>query len=157
MVDNEFTLPSGAKLLVGLAPFVDAKRLHDKILRSLVGKGVGGLDLKALRDINTAGSVVMDALMQVASDTDVENAIFECAKRSLYSHDGNDGTRIKVDRILFDDPVAGEKARGDFYAICFKIMEVNLKPFLMAITSLLQTQPEMIAAFQELKSKQTKP
>ena len=156
MENREFSLASGAKLLVGMAPFIDAKRLHDRVLQALVGKGVGGLDLKSMHDTSSVGTAMLDALMNIASNTEVESAVFECAKRSTYSHNGSDGARVVVDRTLFDDPVAGEKARGDFYMICAKIMEVNLLPFLQAIISSLKGRPEMIASIQALTSKPTK-
>lgn len=156
MEDRDFTLGSGAKLWISLAPFADAKRLHDKLLQALVGRGVGNIDLKAFQDPDKAGSAVMDALMQVASNKEVEDAIFDCAKRALYSHDGSEASRSKVDRTLFDDPAAGEKAREDFYPICFKVIEVNLKPFLQAIFSVLKAQSGMIAGIQASISKQTK-
>lgn len=156
MEDRDFTLASGAKLKVSLAPFVDAKNLQDKILQALTGNGVGSIDMKIFQDPEKAGSAAIDIAMRVAANKEVESAVFECAKRALYSYDGNEMNRSKVDRSLFDDEAAGMRAREDFYPICLKIMEVNLKPFLQAIISLLKAQLGMIANIQSLQSGQTK-
>lgn len=145
---QEFPLDSGAVLHVTIAPWPDAKRLHNELLRALKGTGVGALDLNQLKGAMSAGklqdaallNLIADRLMELAASDAVEAAIFKCAERVLYKATGTDGAPIKVSRLLFDDPVVGTQARGDFYAICWRIIEVNLRPFLAAILSAFEAR-----------------
>lgn len=138
---REFALSSGAVLLVSMASFQDAKRLHNEVLRALRGTGAGELDLAALKDAFSTGkfkdggdavNMVVDRVMTLAASDEVQAAIFACAKTAVYKPDN---AMIKVTPAMFDDVQFGERARGDFYQICMKVMEVNLSPFFKAIFS----------------------
>lgn len=141
---REFSLSSGAVLLVSMAPFQDAKRLHNEVLRALRGTGAGELDLTALKDAFSGGkfkdggdavNMVVDRVMTLAASEEVQAAVFKCAERAVYKADGTDQSSLKVTPALFDHGQFGERARGDFYQISMKVLEVNLGPFLAAIFS----------------------
>jgi len=76
----------------------------------------------------------LDMVMSAAASPEVENAVFKCAERALYTPAGEDAPR-KVLRGLFDEGEAGHKAREDYYAICARVVEVNVLPFLAPIFS----------------------
>ena len=123
-MDKVFMLSSGVELKVSSAAFVDANRLKNALLSAARGmKGlddslVGGLGGIANMDLGP----VLDAILGAATSPEVEQALFKCAERALYDN-------IRVNVALFDDPQIGEKARGDYYEIALKIIEVNCRPF----------------------------
>ncbi len=152
MDQGEFKLPSGASLVINVAPFVDAKRLHNEIIRALRGGGIGDLDMFKLKDAfaagklkeSSVGSVLVDRIMSLAASDELEAAIFKCAECSVYRTEDGD---VRVTRKLFDDGKLGTQARGDYYAICIKIVEVNFGPFLKAIFSAFEARArEKVAA-----------
>lgn len=105
----EFVLGSGNKLVVSMSPFSDGNELRKSVSRCMTRCNI--------KEIAKDESV-----LQLMSDDDVEKWIFVCAKASTYNG-------IKVNRDLFDDPKLSVQARGDFFEIVSKIMEVNLNPF----------------------------
>jgi hypothetical protein len=141
---KRFGLPSGAALVVTVAPFRDAWALTKAALRSL--KGGSPIASEALsKDFKSMGAAaaavpgVLDRLISLATSEEVEALAFECAKSVLYIPPGSVPSfpGIRVDRDLFDDPVHGEAARGDLAMILMRIMEVNCKPFLARALSAL--------------------
>jgi hypothetical protein len=129
-MDNQFTLGSGATLKVTIAPFKDANNLKNALLSA--AKGMTGLDESI---IGAAGLKEMDlgpilnAILNAATSTTVEQAMFDCAIRATY----ND---VRVNRELFDDQKIGQQAREDYYEIALKIIEVNCTPFFKRVASL---------------------
>ena len=143
---KEYSLPSGSVLLVSRADFGDANRLKNEVLRAFKGQGVGELDLAKLKEVftsaNPAKSAVLlntlvDRVMTLASSDEVEAAIFKCATRSVYKAEGKDQN---VTRKLFDDADIGERARGDYFVICARIIEVNVGPFFAPIFSAFEAR-----------------
>jgi len=152
---NEYTLASGATLMVGVAPWKDIKALHDAVLNEIRGQGVSGLDVVAIQkagttiaarmkgkaaDLEGAGpgfNHLADRVLGILASKAVEECIFKCAEKSIYRHDGTDESTIKVTKTMFDDPKIMEKARGDFYEIGYHVAEVNLRPFVKALSSAL--------------------
>lgn len=144
MSNNEFTLPSGAVLTVTPAPFSDAKRLQNEIIRAAKGTGVGEIDVAKLRTAfngqpEAALNMLAETLASVVSSEAVDAALMKCAERAVYRVDGSEAQR-KVDRGLFDDPVIGDQARGDYYSICMRLAEVNVVPFFKAIFSAFEAR-----------------
>ncbi len=122
---KEFTLKSGAVLAVTTAPFADAKGFQNEVFKAAQGQSLTGLEM-------------FDLAALVASSAPVEAAFFKCAGRALYKPDGTDGTAQKVTPALFDDPTYGEKARGDYHEIFGAVAEVNVRPFMPALFSVLK-------------------
>lgn len=137
---QEFDLPSGARLTISVAPFLDAKHLHDAILKALKGGGIAELDLSKLKDFKAGGAAVnmiAEKALAMASSPEVEAAVFKCGERALYTPAGS-STPMKVSKGMFDDGELGIKAREDYYLIAVRIIEVNFMPFLAPIFSALK-------------------
>lgn len=151
---KEFTLPSGAMLYVTPAPMRQAKALLDAILKETKGLSLKSdiLDTKlgSLKDNPEMFAQFLDKVVAVAISPEVENAVFECGHRAVYNG-------AKLTRDVFDDPNTGEKARGDYYAICMKIAEVNCLPFLATVFSGLKGFLEKAAENRASQLKQTLP
>ena len=122
---EDFVLPSGAKLNITYAPFKDARALHQSLL--LAVKGIPLSEKIFETDITS----FKDAAIMVASSPEVERNVWECAKRATYNG-------IRVQPELFDDAAMGQQAREDFYQICWRVIEVNCKPFFFQIFSQLK-------------------
>lgn len=135
MGNQEFSLPSGAKLNVTVAPFADASALLKAILRSVKGMALSTetlqMELGELRN-PAVFSQILDKILSVAVSDEVEEKLFRCFERSVY-----DG--VKVTKALFDDINLGERAREDYYTICMKVIEVNCSPFFKTAFSGLKT------------------
>ena len=128
--NNEFKLDSGAVLLVTMAPFEDTKDLHDCVIKAFLKAGI--------KEPNLNDMDMAPFILTAGSDKEVERCLFKCAERAVYRHDGSEAASVGVSKSLFDIPGVGEKARKDYYAIFFKIAEVNLQPFMQALFSVLQ-------------------
>lgn len=126
MADQDFDLPSGAKLHVSVAPFQDAKGLTKALL-----KATGGIKL-ADNPMEMDVSIIKDMLVSAATSDEVEASLFRCMERATYD-------KLKITPELFDDPAIGEKARRDYFSICSKIVEVNCLPFFDQTLSTLKT------------------
>lgn len=142
---HKFEMPSGATLVITVAPFADAWALMRSSLKTLKGMDLKPSDLKL--DINSlsgntsAFSLIVDRVVDFATSPEVEAAIWKCAQRALYIPAGSDvafpGT--KVSPHLFDDPEYGNSAREDYSKIVTSLLEVNCKPFLVkALSGLLK-------------------
>lgn len=127
----DFTLKSGASLIVTPASFDDANCLRKALLKATKGldipleflkngiAGIGNIELSSLTD----------PLIELLSSEDVENAIFKCATKAVYQNQ-------RVFKNLFDDAKIGEQAREDYHEIFLKIIETNCKPFFKQTFSL---------------------
>lgn len=127
-----FKMPSGAELRVGVAGFLAASELMTAVLNSLKGMALKPEDLKKdleeiKKDPNQLGPI-MDKLISVATSPEIRKGVFACASSAKYTPVPGKG-EISVDEELFDDPEYGTQAREDFYPICLRIIEVNVKPF----------------------------
>lgn len=122
---KEFVLPSGAKLVVTGAPFVQALALNKALMKAAKGLPMAADPLQM--DL----SVLKDAILGAATSDEVEAILFTCMERALYN-----GSR--VNRGLFDEPGAGEDARKDFYVIAWHVIEVNCGPFFVQTFSWLK-------------------
>ena len=129
--NNEFKMDSGAVMLVTMASFEDAKELHDAVVRSFLAAGGQEKDLTNMETLKL--------ILVSGANKEVERALFKCADRAIYKADGTDESAVKVNRGLFDLPKIGLQARAEYYPICMNIVEVNLKPFYLALFSLLKT------------------
>jgi hypothetical protein len=141
------TLPSGARLFVSPSSWENAKALHDAVLREMRGKvDVAGLDLDLVRSAFEERNVqafshLLDKVVGIACSKDIENAIFACAEKAIYQPGGEE-TSKKVSRVLFNDPDTRDQSREDYYAIAYHVAEVNLRPFVKALSSSLKALAE---------------
>ena len=136
-----FDLPSGARLAMNVSPFVDAWALMKASLKTLKGASIKSEDLQA--SVSTLASnpstfaFILDRLVEFATSPEVEQAIWKCARMSLYIPAGSpiEFPGMHVDTKLFDDQQYGNGAREDYAKIISCIMEVNCKPFLVRALS----------------------
>lgn len=138
---QRFEMPSGAVLMVTVAPFTDAWSLMKASLKTLKGMELKSEDLK--KEMNTLMSSpstissIMDRIVEFATSSEVEAATWKCAQRALYIPANSDPIfpGWKVDHNLFDNPDHGNSAREDYAKIVTAILEVNCKPFLVSALS----------------------
>lgn len=107
---SEFTLDSGAKLVVVPAMFKDGMPLAMAFIRALK---------KAEVDQNLE---IEEALDKVAVEEEIISKTMACSTRALWN-----GRHI--DDALFDDPRVGVQATSDFPKMLNIILMENLKPF----------------------------
>lgn len=142
---QKFELPSGAQLVVTVAPFADAWALMKAALKTLKGVELKPEDLKremgSLMDSPSAFAMILDRVVDFATSPEVEAAVWRCAQRALYIPAGSDVAfpGMKVSPSLFDDAEHGTAAREDYARMVAGILEVNCKPFLAkALSGLLK-------------------
>lgn len=118
---TEFIAPSGAKVVINVAPWVDAKILQKALLRELA----------------IAGEISLSAALMVAASDPVEKAMMVCLSRCLYNNQ-------KIIDATFDKP----EARADYYEIVLACGKENLGPLAESLRSkfaehgLLKTQAD---------------
>jgi len=154
---QEFDLPSGAKLYVSVASFAQIKALHDAVFMELRGKGIGSLDVVSIQKTMLGSSdqglnVLADKFLGLASSKEVEAAVFSCAEKAVYRPDGTEASSVGVTKAIFDDPKTRDRAREDYYSITLNVAQVNLKPFLKALSSLFAARVDQSAATQKSSS-----
>lgn len=111
MANQEFTLKSGTILKVTSAPFEVAVGLMEAVKRATRGE-----------------SLELDVTDVALANPDVRKALYPAFDLVLWD-------TYRVGANLFDHPKVGEKARGDYFEICARVIEVNIKPFFLTISS----------------------
>lgn len=141
----KFTMPSGAVLVVTMAPFADSMALMKASMRTLKGMELKPEDLKREMEdfLRSPGaiSLMLDRVVEFATSPEVETAVWRCSQRALYIPLGSpvEFPGHRVGPALFDDPEHGHAARGDFAKIVTALLEVNCLPFLeKALSGLLR-------------------
>jgi hypothetical protein len=167
---QEFEMPSKAKLYVSIAEWDKVKALHDALAKELNGQGVSPAEVAAvLRTAKSYASKLPGAApagpddgdggaekltllallaskgLAVASSKEIETAIFACAEKAVYKHDGTVESSVPFKLNVpgynvFDNPKCRDKARLDFYEICNAVAEVNLRPFGEALFSMFMAR-----------------
>ncbi len=161
---KEYTLTSGATLLVSVSEYEKVMALHDALGAELRGRGVGSLDIGKIQQAiqakkkervaiaaglpveeSTEGddglNVIVDKILAVATSREFKAALFSCAEKAVYRPDGSEASSIQF-RLgtpgygVFDNPVCMTQAREDFYDICKAVAEENLRPFGKALFSM---------------------
>lgn len=127
MGDKDYTLSSGARLHVTVAPFADANALVKALAKCAKGLPLGEDPLKA------GVGVLKEMLIEAVVSPEVEAALSQCFSRCSY----NDR---KIDKTLMDDPAVGEQARQDYFEICWKVVEANCSPFFVKTFSALKAR-----------------
>lgn len=133
---KRFDLPSGAILVVNVAPFKDAWALMKASLKTLKGMNIDPemlkKDIKALSQNPSVISVFLDRIVEFATSPEVESALWQCAHRALYIPPGSpvEFPGEHINPQMFDSLEFGNQAREDYARIVAGIMEVNCAPFL---------------------------
>lgn len=109
-------LPSGAELLVTMAPFAESKALYQALLEE--AKGLK-LDAEAEVDVN----LFKDIFCTSYSSKKIEAALAPCLARAAYNG-------VKIDKETFEP----ESAREDYMTVIFEVVKANCSPFLKALT-----------------------
>ena len=116
---TEFIAKSGAKIVVNIAPWQDAKRLKAAIQRECAKAGLK-MDLQA--DVST----LVSAVLAVDSSDEVDAALYPCLARCT-----RNGAKITMN--TFDD----KEGRGDYYEIVMACIDENCRPLVESLLSVL--------------------
>lgn len=116
---TEFFTKSGAKVVIALAPWVDAKKLKAAIERQAAAAGVKF-------DKNADASCFISAILCVDSSEEVDAALYPCLSRCT-----RNGQKITMQ--TFDDA----DARQDYYEIVKACLTENFRPLVESLLSLL--------------------
>ena len=109
---RKVSMPSGAELVVNVAPFKDSKALFQAII-------------KEWKDLGPDSFLNMGKMFSSAfSSPDVEAALWPCAIRSLYN-----GEKITPDSF------EAEEMRQDFIPVCLEVVRENIGPFTKSLFS----------------------
>ena len=111
MANYDFTLKSGEKLHISTPAFEDSVALIEA-----VKKVTNGMDPTLSVD---------DAIL---ANSEVRKAMYPCFPYAMYGI-------YKLTVGIFDDPKIGTKARGDYFEICSRIIEVVSKDFFLNLSS----------------------
>lgn len=125
MANHDFILKSGAKLHVTTAPFEQSVSLVEVVKKAAVGL-----------------SKDMDIGNLALSSPEVRKALYEVFPWATYDS-------FKLYPGLFDEPKIGDKARGDYFEICARLIEVNARPFFLTISSTSTDSPEALLESQK--------
>lgn len=104
------TMPSGAQLKIGLAPFKEAKALYQAVLAE--GPGI------KVESTDKVENAVKDLLCIMLSSARIETALKPCMERCLYGGK-------KIDDQSFEP----KDARQDYVEACYLIAKANIEPF----------------------------
>lgn len=122
MEQKDIELPSGAKLKITLAPFAEAKNLYQVILK----------EAKEFKlDPNSTDHTInlkKDIFCSLMGSKEIDAAVMACSERCLYLV-GKDKSKVSAD--LFES----EKAREDYFTVCFEIAKANIMPFMKSLLS----------------------
>lgn len=144
-----FTLDSGAKLEVTESSFNDAYSLEKALISSVKETNLSGLQIK--KDIFDMDiDVLLKSILVMATSSHVEQCLFKCFERATYNG-------LRINRGLFDDPKIGLLIREDFHEICLKVAEVNCRPFLKRIFSVLKVFLQTLNGILKPESDASKP
>ncbi len=140
----DYTLPSGAKMTVSEAAYVDA----DALLKALA-KCAKGIPLPK-NFLEADVTVLKDVLVEAIVSDEVDKALFKCGERAAYEN-------MKVSVALFDDPKLKDSARQDRFMIFWHIIEVNCGPFFGKTFSILRERLRTNPSFPPSPSESTTP
>ena len=131
------TLASGAELDITLAPFSEAKRLYQAVLKECKGSKI---EAKTEIDYN----FIKDLILSVGSSELVDEALKPCLARCTYN-------KARITDELFE----GEQARGDYFEIIMEVGKQNLLPFTKGLLSQYAGLLQKITDSQVLKEAKT--
>lgn len=118
---REVKLPSGAILMVGLAPFAEAKALYQAVLEEAKQIPFG-------RYVDVT-EVLKNIICFSYSSGRIEKCLNECMKRCTYD-DGSGKGAMKIDKDTFEP----EAAREDYPVVCYEVASENIRPFAKSLS-----------------------
>ncbi|NDK07871.1 hypothetical protein EOM39_01335 [Candidatus Gracilibacteria bacterium] len=117
-------LKSGAELEITMASFRDTKDLVDSIARELKKNDI---DIKTLNLESEIDGGIINSLknmfLGILVNEEIMRALNKCFEKALYNNK-------KITEDLFDND---ERARADYFVICWEVARYNLAPFLNGI------------------------
>lgn len=117
---RDVTLPSGAVLSVGLAPFADSLALYQSLLEE-------GKTLTLDPSQNVDANFYKDLFCVGFSSKKIEASTKKCMEKCLYN-------KLRIDSQTFE-PV---KAREDYMTVLFEVTKDNIAPFTKSLYAQLQ-------------------
>lgn len=135
---KQIDVTSGAKVMIGVAPFADAIALKNAIAKEVAKAGIS-LDMDSQKDIDW--SSIISAGLSVDASQEVNAIIFKCLGRCTYQ-----GDRITPETF---EPV---EHRQDYYDIVIACVKENLTPFFKGLLSKLTEIKARAKAGQAVKS-----
>lgn len=121
------TLPSGAILKIGLAPFKDSKALYQAVLAE-------GPSIK-IESTDQAENAIKDLFCVMLSSSKIEAALKPCLERSLYNGK-------KIDENSFEP----KDARQDYIEACYLVAKANIEPFIVSLFARFSQVKDLINA-----------
>ena len=122
---SPIVLPSGAELVVGLAPFEDGNELFMAFTDELKS-------IKFDKDTELDIYFFKDLMLHGFSSKKIEAAMWKCMARTTYD-------KLKITKSTFEP----EKARQDYVMVCVEVLRENLFPF---VSGLYAQSREMFSA-----------
>lgn len=120
---DAIVLKSGHVLQLGMPEFKHAKKLLKVCARELksVDINLEGLDLETIKGMDAG--VLVKALLQVIGSDTVEEAVIECASKSLLN-----------DKQIKDVTFEPADMRQDFLPVAWEVMRLTLVPFFAGLS-----------------------
>lgn len=130
-------MPSGAMLVISVAPFAISRKLYQALLREL--KGVN------IKDEKEDTTVLFRQLFCIGfSSPEIEQCLEDCFKHCLYGG-------LKIDKDSFE-PVEN---REDYPYVCMEVAKDNALPFVKGLFAELNRASELVDSIQKSKSQTT--
>lgn len=131
---HEVPLPSGATLVLKMAPFNDGVRLMKAVAAELRAVGIDAhLDPKKMLVANAEMPVdlVKNVVCQALTSDALETAMWACAGRSSYvAKDPGDAVNgVAMDKRCFEP----DQARCDYLLAAWEVIRFNLTPFFQGL------------------------
>lgn len=124
----EIKVPSGAKVVINAAPFIDAEDLKDSILQEVSRRGLDlRLNLEKGKDQDIDFGGLISAALAVVASKEVRKALNKCLIRCTYNGE-------KITEATFE-PVDRRKDYHDIQIACVK---ENVGPFFDGLVSKLK-------------------
>ena len=136
---KEHTLPSGAILRVGLAPFSDAKALYQEVLKELKNFGIHADD-----EMNV--NFFKNIFCTLLSSEEIERKILKCAEKSLYG---------EAKKKIIPETFEPEENRQDYIDAMMHVGWENVHPFLKPLFAQYSHQLQSIKEGLSSMSKKT--
>lgn len=130
---REVKMPSGAELVVSIAPFATAKKLYQALLRELK-------DLKITSEKEDTTILFRQLFCIGFSSPEIEACLEECFKHCLYRG-------LKMDKDSFE-PV---DCREDYPYVCMEVAKDNVLPFVKGLFAELNRVSELVDSIQKSK------
>lgn len=115
---KEVSLPSGAKLKIGMPPFEVSKALYQVVLEE--GKGI------LIASKTEMASVYKDLFCIGFSSKKIEACLWDCFKHCQYCDKRGE---LKIDNDTFQ-PL---EAREDYMTVCMEVAKENISPFVKSL------------------------